>query len=80
MDKAIRKIVVKALEELPEDRLAEVLDFIGYLQWRDRDLDDQTWFWTNEWQERYRQAKKDLSEGRYKEFDDVETLIQELKS
>lgn len=80
MDKAIREIVVKALEELPEDRLAEVLDFIGYLQWRDRDLDDQTWFWTNEWQERYRQAKKDLSEGRYKEFDDLETLIQELKS
>ncbi len=76
----LRETVARALEELPEDRLTEVLNFIGYLQWRDRDLDDQTWFWSSEWQERYRQAKQDLSEGKYKEFDDVEALIQELKS
>jgi len=73
-------IVVKALDELSEDQMVEVLDFIGYLQWRSRDMEDQSWFWTGEWQKRYREAKEDLAKGRYKEFEDVENLIRELKS
>jgi phosphoglycolate phosphatase-like HAD superfamily hydrolase len=75
-----KDIVVKALNELSEDQIGEVLDFIGYLQWRSRDTEDQLWFWTEEWQERYREAKEDLAQGRYKEFEDVEDLLQELKS
>jgi len=57
-----------------------VLDFIGYLQWRSRDMEDQSWFWTEEWQERYHEAKEDLAHGRYEEFEDVEDLLRELKS
>jgi hypothetical protein len=75
-----KDIVVKALDELSEDQMVEVLDFIGYLQWRSRDMEDQSWFWTGEWQERYREAKEDLAEGRFKEFEDVEDLIRELRS
>jgi hypothetical protein len=75
-----RDIVVRALDELSEDQVVEVLDFIGYLQWRGRDVEDQAWFWTKEWQERYHEAKEDLAQGRYKEFEDVEDLIRELKS
>ncbi len=75
-----RDIVVKALDALPEDQIVEVLDFIGYLQWRSRDMEDQLWFWTEEWQERYREAKEDLAHGRYEEFEDVEDLLRELKS
>jgi len=75
-----RNIVVKALDELSEDQMVEVLDFIGYLQWRSKDMEDQSWFWTEGWQERYREAKEDLAQGRYKEFEDVEDLIRELKS
>lgn len=55
-----RDIVVKALDELSEDQIVEVLDFIGYLQWRSKDVEDQSWFWTEGWQERYREAKEDL--------------------
>jgi hypothetical protein len=58
----------------------EVLDFIGYLRWRSRDVQDQLWFWDEEWQERYREAREDLAQGRYTEFEDVEDLIRELKS
>lgn len=75
-----RDIVVKALDALSEDQMVEVLDFIGYLQWRSRDMEDQSWFWTEDWQERYREAKEDLAQGRYKEFEDVEDLLLELKS
>ncbi|MGQ9627384.1 MAG: hypothetical protein ACUVV0_10835 [Anaerolineae bacterium] len=41
MSKVTKEIVIKALDELPESRLAEVLDFIGYLQWREKDLESQ---------------------------------------
>jgi hypothetical protein len=75
-----KDIVVKALDELSEGQMLEVLDFIGYLQWRSRNMEDQSWFWTEEWQERYREAKEDLAQGRYNEFEDVEDLIRELKS
>ena len=73
-------IVVKALDELSEDQVVEVLDFIGFLQWRSKDVEDQSWFWTEEWQDRYREATEDLAQGRYKEFEDVEDLIRELRS
>ena len=74
-----REVVVRALDELSEDRMEEVLDFIGYLRWRDMELGDQSWFWTDEWQQRYREAKEDLAQGRYEEFEDVEDLIRDLK-
>jgi hypothetical protein len=41
---------------------------------------DQSWFWTDEWQERIAEAMNDLKEGRVKEFDDVEDLIADLNS
>ena len=78
MEANIKDVAIRALEKLPEDEAAEVLDFINYLQWRKAET-DQSWFWTDEWQERYRQSKKDLSEGRFKNFRDVEDLIVELK-
>ncbi len=75
----IREIAKQAMEELSEDEAAEVLDFIGYLRWRQEEI-DQSWFWTEEWQARYREAKADLAEGRVQDFDDVEDLLAELKS
>jgi phosphoglycolate phosphatase-like HAD superfamily hydrolase len=56
----------------------KVLDFIGYPHWR-REETDRSRFWTEEWQERYREAKADLTEGRFRDFDDVEDLLAELK-
>ena len=75
----VRESTKRALDELPEDEAAEVLDFIGYLRWR-REKMDQSWFWTEEWQTRYREAKADLAKGRFRDFDDIEDLLAELKS
>lgn len=79
MTTRIRDIAKNALNELPEDEAAEVLDFIRYLHWR-REEADQSWFWTEEWQVRYREAKADLSQGRFRDFDDVEDLLAELRT
>jgi phosphoglycolate phosphatase-like HAD superfamily hydrolase len=75
----VRKLTKQAVDELPEDEAAEVLDFISYLRWRREEM-DQSWFWTEEWQEHYREAKADLAEGQFRDFDDVEDLLAELKS
>ncbi len=41
---------------------------------------DQSYLNSKEWKEGLREAVEDLKEGRYKEFDDVEDLIADLKS
>lgn len=79
MATTVRELTKRALDELPEDEAAEVLDFIGYLRWRQEEM-DQSWFWTEEWQTRYREAKADLAEGRFRDFDDTEDLLAELKN
>ena len=78
MPTTVREVAKQALDELPEDAAAEVLDFIGYLRWRREEV-DQFWFLTDEWQTRYQEAKADLAEGRVRDFDDVESLLVELK-
>ena len=75
----IKEIAKQVLDELPEDDLADVLSFVDYLRWRREEV-DQSWFWTQAWQTRYHEAKADLAEGRFREFDDVEELLAELKS
>ena len=75
----IKEMAKQVLDGLPEDEAAEVLDFIGYLRWR-REETDQSWFWTEEWQIRYREAKADLVEGRFQDFDNIDDLLAELKS
>ena len=75
----VRESTKRALDELPEDEAAEVLDFIGCLRWRREEM-EQSWFWTEEWQTRYREAKADLAKGRFRDFDDIEDLLAELKS
>lgn len=41
---------------------------------------DQLWFWTPEWQKRERQVETALDSGEYKETDDIETLLRDLKA
>ncbi len=79
MATTVKEMTKQALDELPEEEAAEVLDFISYLRWRRQGI-YQSWFWTEEWQTRYREAKADLAEGRFRDFDDIEELLAELKS
>ena len=40
----------------------------------------QAYFWTERWQEGEREVDEDLHAGRYKDFDDIESLLEELES
>lgn len=41
---------------------------------------DQAWWWHEDWQKGEREADRNLAEGRYKQFNNVEDLIKELHS
>ena len=40
---------------------------------------DQAWFWSPEWQEKEKQADRDLGAGEYKDFDRLEDLLKDLQ-
>ncbi len=81
MEAINRELIIEAIQEIPDDCLPEIFNFIGYLMWRNSDTsEDQSWFWTEEWQQRYQEAKKHLKTGQFKEFDNVEALLEELKT
>ena len=41
---------------------------------------DQLWFWTSEWQKKEREVDEDIAEGRVKEFESAEDLLEDLRS
>jgi len=41
---------------------------------------DQSWFANEEWQTRYEEAKEDIKEGRYHDFDNLEDLLAYLQN
>lgn len=41
---------------------------------------EDSWYWSKEWQKKEREADEALAKGDYKEFDDVEDLINDLNS
>lgn len=79
METDIKDAVKKALDDLPNNEAVEVLEFIGYLRWR-RQKVDQSWFQSEEWQTRYQDAKADLNEGRYQDFNYIKDLLTHLKN
>jgi hypothetical protein len=74
----VRALAKQAVEDLPESEVRELLDFLSYLRWRHEEA-DQTWFWSDPWQARYREAKEDLAQGHFQDFDNVEDFLSELK-
>lgn len=42
---------------------------------------EQAWFWTKEWQEKEREAEKDIKRGKVKgPFKDISSLLRSLKT
>lgn len=39
---------------------------------------DQSWFWTEKWQQMKREADEDIAAGRVEHFDDVEAFLAYL--
>lgn len=74
----MKELAKQAVDELPEDDVMELLDFLSYLRWRHEEA-DQSWFWSDPWQAGYREAKEDLAQGRFQDFDNVDDLLTELK-
>jgi hypothetical protein len=54
------------------------LDLISFLRWKQEEA-YSAWFGSEKWQRRYREAKTDLAEGRFEDFDDIESLLVDLK-
>jgi antitoxin PrlF len=40
----------------------------------------QRYFWTDRWQDGEREADENLRDGRYKDFDDIESLLEEMEA
>jgi antitoxin PrlF len=40
----------------------------------------QLYFWSDRWQDGERETDEDLRAGRYEDFEDIETLIEELEA
>jgi antitoxin MazE len=39
---------------------------------------DQAWFWTSDWQKKEDEAEKDLTSGRFRDFDSLDDLMKDL--
>lgn len=44
------------------------------------DMIDQAYFWTSTWQAWEEEADRDLSEGQYADFSDIDSLLDDLHS
>lgn len=64
------------------DALEVIIDDEGTIRLVPQVLVDrsQAYFWTERWQEGERETDEDLRAGRYKDFDDIESLLEELES
>jgi len=39
---------------------------------------EEAWFWTPEWQAKEKEADRDITTGRYRDFDTLEDLLKDL--
>jgi AbrB family looped-hinge helix DNA binding protein len=64
------------------DALEVTVDENGVLHLVPKVLVDrsQAYFWTERWQAGESEAEEDLREGRFSDFDDIESLLEELES
>ena len=62
--------------EVPADMVGTLAD---YLRETLAVAEDQTWFWSEEWQNGEREAEADIAAGRVKTFDSMEDLLAYLE-
>jgi AbrB family looped-hinge helix DNA binding protein len=64
------------------DALEVIIDEDGALRLVPQTLVErsQAYFWTERWQAGEKGTDVDLEAGRYKDFDDIESLLEELES
>jgi AbrB family looped-hinge helix DNA binding protein len=62
----------------PESTFEVVRREDGVIELRPQEVRDpsQAWFWTEKWQQMEREADEDLVEGRYHDYDGLESFIR----
>ena len=74
----IKEEIFDELEDLKEDNLKEVLDFVCFLKVKKAIDPSQAYFWTNEWQNAERKVNKEIAGGRVRSFDRVKDFVADL--
>lgn len=70
MDNTLKKKVLDIIEELPEDKIVEVIDFMEFLKLKDEAEDDEI-FNDKELMESIERGLKDIENGNIYDFEDV---------
>ena len=71
--------LLKEIEELPSDKIKEVLDFACFIKAKEVIDPTQAYFWTNHWQQMEKEAEDDKSAGNIIGNGSVKNLLKELK-
>ncbi|WP_434564665.1 hypothetical protein PQ690_11960 [Thermoanaerobacterium thermosaccharolyticum] len=70
MDNTLKKKVLDIIEELPEDKIVEVIDFMEFLKLKDEAEDDEI-LNDKELMESIERGLKDIENGNIYDFEDV---------
>jgi len=73
------KEILKEIEEMPEEKFQEVLNFICFLKVKDVIEPEQMYFWTKEWQDMEKEAELDKEKGNIIGDGTIKDLLKKLK-
>ena len=73
------KEILKEIEEMPEEKFQEVLNFICFLKVKDVIEPEQMYFWTKEWQDMEKEAELDMEKGNIIGDGTITDLLKKLK-
>ena len=73
------KEILKEIEEMPEEKFQEVLNFICFLKVKDVIEPEQMYFWTKEWQDMEKEAELDKEKGNIIGDGTIKDLLKTLK-
>ena len=73
------KEILKEIEEMPEEKFQEVLNFICFLKVKDVIEPEQMYFWTKEWQDMEKEAELDKEKGNIIGDGTITDLLKKLK-
>jgi predicted DNA-binding protein len=71
--------IMERVQRLAKERKMDVSTlvlkvFLAYLD------DDQSWYWSKEWQRAEREAEADLASGKYTDFSSMDDFFADMKT
>lgn len=74
-----KKEILKEIEEMPEEKIQELLNFIHFLKVKDVIDPEQMYFWTKQWQDMEKEAELDKEKGNIIGNGTIKDLLKKLK-